>query len=98
MLPSEAVRLHKRDIIDIIRRYKTRGIVNLRIFGSVAKKADSSGSDVDFLVDAGKVSLLTLGGLQSELEDLLGMPVDLIPANTIKEDARERILAEAVTV
>lgn len=98
MLPSEVLNRRRPEILAIMRRYEAQGIVNLRVFGSVARNADSSQSDIDFLVDAGKVSLLTLGGLQSELEDLLGVPVDVVPSDAIKGDARGEILAEAVTV
>jgi hypothetical protein len=96
MSPSESLKQHRREIGDIMRRYEAFGITNLRVFGSVARGEDSSGSDIDFLIDAGKVSLLTLGGLQSELEDLLGVHVDLVPSDAIKEGAKEGIIAGAV--
>ncbi len=98
MLPSEALQRHREKIRDIMRRYNRLGISNLRVFGSVAHKRDSLKSDIDFLVDAEKISFFTLGGLQSELEDLLGVRVDLIPSDMIKEDAREAILTGAVAL
>ena len=63
---------------------------NPRVFGSVAHGTDQEGSDLDLLVDAlPGATLFDLGGLQMELEELLGVSVDL-PAKY-----REQILAEA---
>ncbi len=98
MLPSDALLRNREKIGAIMRRYAERGITNLRVFGSVAQQRDSEESDIDFLVDAEKISYFTLGGLQSELEDLLGVSVDLVVSDAIKEGIRDGILAEAVTV
>ncbi len=98
MLPSDALQRHRERIGAIMRRYERLGIRNLRVFGSVANKRDSEESDIDFLVDAEKVSYFTLGGLQSELEDLLGVRIDLVPSDMIREDARGGILAGAVEI
>ena len=64
---------------DILRLAALRGARNLRVFGSVARGEDDSTSDVDFLVDMepGK-SLLDLGGLLMDLQELLGCPVDIV--------------------
>ncbi len=96
MLPSDALKRNRRGIDEIMSRYERLGITNLRVFGSVARNRDSRESDIDFLVDAEKISLFTLGGLQSELEDLLGVRVDLVPSDMIKGDARDGILAGSV--
>lgn len=93
---SDRIANHREEIRAIMRRYETLGIKNLRVFGSVARNSDTSDSDIDMMVDAGDVSLMTLGGLQSELEDLLGTRVDLIASDGLKKDVREIILAEAV--
>ncbi|MDR1744436.1 MAG: nucleotidyltransferase family protein [Planctomycetota bacterium] len=96
MLPSDALQRHRQKIDDIMRRYERLGITNLRVFGSVARNRDSEESDIDFLIDAEKVSFFTLGGLQSELEDLLGVHVDLVPSDMIKGEARDEILTGAI--
>ena len=56
-------------------------------------------SDVDVLVDLdpGR-SLLDLGGLQFELEALLGCPVDVVTERGLKPRIRERVPREAVPV
>lgn len=98
MLPSDALRRNRQKIDGIMRRYEPLGITNLRVFGSVARNRDTRESDIDFLIDAEKVSFLTLGGLQSELEDLLGVPVDLVPSDMVKGEARDEILTGAIKV
>ncbi|MDL2226645.1 nucleotidyltransferase domain-containing protein [Deltaproteobacteria bacterium OttesenSCG-928-M10] len=66
------------------------------MFGSVAKGLDTEKSDIDFLVDtAPEVTLLTIGGMYYELEQLLGSKFDLVTTGSIPEDLKSRILEEA---
>lgn len=82
---------------DILRLCSTYGARNLRIFGSVARGDSDTGSDYDFLVELepGR-SLFDLGGLQYELERLLGRQVDVVTERGLKPRIRERVLREAV--
>lgn len=52
------------------------------IFGSYADGRATSGSDLDLLVefDAPAVSLVKLNALKYDLEDALGLPVDVVHA------------------
>ncbi len=60
---------------------------------------DKEGSDLDLLVDAlPGATLFDLGGLQMELERLLGVPVDLLTPGDLPPPLREKILAEAQPV
>jgi uncharacterized protein len=56
-------------------------------------------SDIDFLVEleTGR-SLLDLGGMQMELESLLGRRVDVVTVRGLKTRIRERVLREAVLI
>ena len=58
---------------------------------------NDSESDVDFLVDMepGR-SLLDLGGLWSDLNDLLGMRVDVVTEKGLRKRIRERVLKGAI--
>ncbi|MGH9108931.1 MAG: helix-turn-helix domain-containing protein [Acidimicrobiales bacterium] len=71
---------------DAIREIVTRhGMDGVRLFGSVARGEEHGRSDVDLLVDVPPgIGLLTLGRCQEEIEALLGVPVDLVPANDLK--------------
>lgn len=81
-------------ILGIARR---RGARDVRLFGSVARGDDDSASDIDFLVemDLGR-SLLDLGGLAADLEQLLGQKVDVVTAASLKPRIRDRVLEQAV--
>ena len=82
---------------EILRLASKRGARNLRVFGSVARGEEDAESDTDFLVDLepGR-SLMDLGGLQMDLEQLLGGKVDVISSRGLRERVRERILRDAV--
>jgi predicted nucleotidyltransferase len=75
------------------RRYRA---ANPRIFGSVLHDTDDDGSDLDLLVDAlPGATLFDLGGLQVELEELLGVQVDLLTPGDLSPHFRDQELAEA---
>jgi uncharacterized protein len=84
---------------EILAAAARHGATNVRVFGSVARGEAGTGSDVDFLVDfePGR-SLLDLAGLLVDLEDLLGITVDVVTEPGLKARIRQRVLAEAVPV
>ena len=94
MKPSAAL-AHKRAAIrEAAQRFRT---TNPRVFGSVVYGTDEDGSDLDLLVDAlPGATLFDLGGLQAELEELLGVSVDLVTPGDLPTSFRQRILAEAL--
>ena len=69
----------------------------MRVFGSVARGEVMPDSDVDFLVDMepGR-SLLDLGGLLMDLQELLGRRVDVVTEQGLRSRVRERVLREAM--
>lgn len=75
------------------------GARNVRVFGSIARGEAEADSDVDLLVkmDQGR-SLLDLVGLWQELEDLLGVRVDVLSEGGVNPHLRERIFADAVAL
>jgi predicted nucleotidyltransferase len=90
------LRRHAREVRDLIDQ---AGGSNVRVFGSVATGAERAGSDIDLLFDMGApMGLMELGTLERRLSELLGAPVDLIPAAALRPDLRDRVLAEAVTL
>ena len=65
---------------------------NVKVLGSVAHGEDTPDSDSDILVDLSpRSSLITLGRLERELSDILGVPFDVVRA----EGLREAVRAEA---
>ncbi len=84
----------KRD--DILRLAKRHGARNVRVFGSAANGQTRPDSDVDFLVDLDEDrSLLDLGALLMDLQDLLGRKVDLVTEPALHWYIRDRVLHEA---
>jgi len=75
------------------------GARNVRVFGSTVRAESSAGSDVDLLVEmeAGR-SLLDLVGLWQDLEDLLGVHVDVLSERGVSRHLRDRIAAEALAL
>ncbi|MEO8742949.1 MAG: nucleotidyltransferase domain-containing protein [Lysobacteraceae bacterium] len=96
MKPSIALNQKRGAVRDAARRFRA---ANPRVFGSALRGDDLDGSDLDLLVDAMPgATLFDLGGLQIELEELLGVPVDLLTPGDLPAKFRERILAEALPV
>ena len=96
MKPSEALQLHRNDIRRIVT---SNHAANPRVFGSVIRGEDEDGSDLDLLVDPlPETSLLDIGGIQFELQELLGVPVDVLTPKAIANKFRAEILAQAVPV
>ncbi len=96
MKPSTTFDLRRNAVREAAGRFRT---TNPRVFGSVAREADTDESDVDILVDAlPGATLFDLGGLQCELESLLGVRVDVLTPDDIPEKFRAQILTEAQPV
>jgi predicted nucleotidyltransferase len=69
------------------------------VFGSVARGEDAEGSDLDLLVDPlPGATLLGLGGLQLELQEMLGVEVDLLSPGDLPARFRQEVIREAVPV
>lgn len=93
MRPSVLLELNRRAVREAVGRFRS---ANPRIFGSLVHGTDQEGSDIDLLVDAlPGATLFDLGGLQDELESLLGVHVDLVTPADLPAKFRARVLAEA---
>ncbi len=67
---------HYNEICGIFKKFN---VTQVRIFGSVARMEDKETSDLDLLVDMpAKSTLIQLGQLQHELQQLLHIPMDVI--------------------
>jgi len=76
---------------------RRRGMVSLRVFGSMSRGDARDDSDVDLLVAlAPGTSALALGGLLLDAQELLGRRVDVVTEASLHPALRERVLADAV--
>lgn len=82
---------------EIVKIAKKHGAYHVRVFGSVARGEAGPNSDIDFLIKVrSNTSSWFPGGLLMDLRDLLGVNVDVVTENGLKERIRESVLAEAV--
>lgn len=94
MVSNPALATHRDEILRIAERHGAR---NVRLFGSIARGSADAESDIDFLVDLepGR-SLLDLGGLLMELQELLGLRVDVVTERRLRDRIRQAVLQEAI--
>lgn len=75
------------------------GVTRLALFGSTARDAATSDSDIDILVAFdGPASSKRYFGVQFYLEDLFGCNVDLVTENALRPELRPFIEKEAIRV
>lgn len=93
MRPSELLKIKRDEILALAAK---AGALNVRVFGSAARGDDREESDLDLLVDwQPHASLFDVGGLVTDLQDLLGKRVDVISAQQLHPRFRLRVLAQA---
>jgi len=75
------------------------GVTYLGIFGSYVRGEQKKTSDVDILVEFDRPgTLLDFIHLQNDLEDRLGVRVDLVEKSGLKSAIKPYVLAEVVPV
>ena len=75
------------------------GVVELALFGSMARGDAGPDSDIDILVSFdGPTNPARYFGVQFYMEDLLGRPVDLVTQKALRPELRPYVEAEAVLV
>ena len=74
------------EIRDVVSRLAAQyGAKRVYLFGSYARGDMTSGSDIDLRIDKGAIRGLEMAGLLVDLEDALGIPVDLIPTGSLDD-------------
>src|ERR1700674_3887143 len=95
MVTLEELRREKRAAI--LAAARKHGAREIRVFGSVARGEATDQSDLDLLVDwEPDRSLLDVIGLKQDLEDLLGVTVDIGSERGLHWYIRDEVLREAV--
>lgn len=93
MKPSEALRSKYAEIRRVVESHHAR---NARVFGSVLHGKDTPHSDLDILIDpTSETTLFDIGAIRHELNQLLGVPVDVLTPNALPDKFRAAVLAEA---
>lgn len=94
MEADRLIRMKRKEILELAARHGARSV---RVFGSAARGQAGIESDIDFLVelDPGR-SVLDLGGLQMDLQAMLGIHVDVVTPKGLRPRIRESVLREAI--
>lgn len=96
MIQSTTIQQYRQEILSLAQKH---GVTNIKVFGSFARGEAHEKSDVDFLVEIEKNrSLLDIGLLVMDLQDLLHRKVDIVEPNGLHSLIREKILREAIPV
>jgi predicted nucleotidyltransferase len=76
------------------------GVKQFWLFGSRARRQERPGSDIDLLVDFERrgFSLLDFIGLEQDIEELLGLKVDLVDIKALREELRPVVLPQAISL
>lgn len=64
---------------------KEYGAERIYLFGSYARGEETGHSDIDLRIDKGQIRGLALAGLLTDLEDALGLPVDMLTTSSLDE-------------
>lgn len=80
-------------IVPLAQKY---GAERIFLFGSYARGDITDSSDIDLRIDKGSIRGLALAGLLVDLEDALGIPVDLIPTTSLDTRFLESIHPDEV--
>ena len=72
----------KSVVSELAQKY---GAQRIFLFGSYARGDMAPTSDIDLRIDKGAIRGLELAGLLVDLEDALGVPVDLIPTGSLDD-------------
>ena len=92
------------EIREIIKQHRNiladkYGIAIVSIFGSYVRGEQDQRSDIDLLADILRpISLLEMVGAEIYLSEVLGIKVDLVPKRSVREELRDNILEEAVSI
>lgn len=93
-----ALGLRNSDVHSVLRRYHAS---NPRVFGSVARGDSGPDSDIDILVDldpGGGNPLMRVAGISEELSVLLGVRVDVVCDELLRDQVSATAHAEAVAL
>ncbi len=94
LITDPLLQAKRQEILALAARHGAR---SLQVFGSFARGDAHAASDIDFLVELGDdATLIDLGSLQMDLQDLLGRKIDVVEPDALHWSIKDEVLREAV--
>ena len=95
--------MDREQVIAVLRgrekELRAAGVVRISLFGSTVRGEQRPDSDVDLLAafdSSRRLSLLDVVGIERQISDVLGRPVELVEEGTLTPRVRRTVDAEAV--
>lgn len=85
----------KRITVPVAQKY---GVKKLALFGSYARGEQKETSDIDFIIEKGAIQGLQFCGFINHLEDELGIPVDVLTYQSLKNSLIEDVIEDEVVL
>ena len=99
LVGSYACLMEALPLVDIGRIARSHGALRVFVFGSHARGTARPDSDLDLLVGMKDgATLFDLGRMRLELEELLGITVDIVSEGGLRPDIRDQVLREARSI
>ncbi|WP_404398622.1 nucleotidyltransferase family protein [Idiomarina loihiensis] len=90
---SRLLRKHREEIQKIVEKHHAK---NVKVFGSVAVGNESADSDIDLLIETTpETTMFDIGAIKFELNNLLGVEVDVLTPNSLPMQYKDRVEQEA---
>lgn len=97
VVPHTTAEAIVRQIADMQEELRERfTVIRIGVFGSFARGSQGPASDVDIIVELAEPTFDHYMDLKFRLEDVLGRPVDLVMADTVKPRLKPLIEQEVV--
>ncbi|MDR3153662.1 MAG: nucleotidyltransferase domain-containing protein [Deltaproteobacteria bacterium] len=99
MTPTEKLKEKKDKVLEIVNKYEQFGFTDLKIHGSVARGEDTENSDLDLVYTFKPIKEFKytyFSQFNDDLEDLLGIKIDLSMDKELKPLIANHILSYAV--
>lgn len=96
--------LSKKEILDFLKKNqkllkKEFHLKEIGLFGSFVRKEQNENSDIDILVDFEEnADLFDLSGLGIFIEEKLQHKVDIIPKRALRQELKDMILKEVISL
>ncbi|KTG24188.1 nucleotidyltransferase [Idiomarina sp. WRN-38] len=90
---SSLLKKHRQEIQQIVEKHHAK---NVKVFGSAVRQDDSADSDLDLLIETTpETTMFDIGAIKFELNELLGVEVDVLTPNSLPMHFKEKVEQEA---